>query len=240
MARTLRKSTQTKTKASEATARDAGFVGKPRALPPRRKRYTGRKPPVSMISMETHKKLQAKTIANSTQSPLLRLPPEIRAMVFRYALTTSKYLDWVALFYNCHGRTTRYRKYVYLCPGEDIAVALLRVCRQTHSETVSMLYAENTFAFASGRLMHQWLGKRLTAQRGAIRRLVIPCREMARAGAKKSIEAEVRKKCPNFQEMGEDKWLDEWLRREHQVPDFETDEELMAWMRTENALGFKF
>ncbi|KAF1946289.1 hypothetical protein EJ02DRAFT_394491 [Clathrospora elynae] len=86
MVPTLRKSTHAKTSVSTDSARRAGFVRKPRPSLPRHKLYKRTR---GLLSLKTTKALERITIANATNSPLLRLPPEIRNMIFKYAAKTA-------------------------------------------------------------------------------------------------------------------------------------------------------
>lgn len=47
---------------------------------------------------------------------------------------------------------------------ESFSLQMLQVCHQVYSETASMVYRENTFAFASLKGMSKRLSKRLAAQ----------------------------------------------------------------------------
>ncbi|OWY42215.1 asparagine synthetase [Alternaria alternata] len=71
---------------------------------------------------------------NATSSPLLRLPPEIRNMIFALVLTEE---GTIYLFYIRNG--WRYQN--------DFQISLLRVCRQVYTETCLLPYKLNTFDF---------------------------------------------------------------------------------------------
>jgi hypothetical protein len=167
------------------------------------------------------------TITNATSSPLLLLPPELRNMIYKYALTPKRAVR-VGLYYNRRGRISRsgYSAYARKGIAQDLAVALPRVCRQIYTETATMLYSENRFAFGKEKLMHKWLSKRITAQREAIRWMMLPCgvyeygsMELAAHGWKmegcktrEDIAKDAMKTCPNLIEMVEDKGFDKRLR----------------------------
>ena len=71
---------------------------------------------------------------NATSSPLLRLPPEIRNMIYTLII------DVVTVVFT-KARLGRGRH-----PIQD-GLALLRVCRQIHAEAALLPYAFNTFVF---------------------------------------------------------------------------------------------
>ena len=71
---------------------------------------------------------------NATSSPLLRLPPEIRNMIYTLII------DVVTVVFT-KARLGRGRH-----PIQD-GLALLRVCRQIHAEAALLPYALNTFVF---------------------------------------------------------------------------------------------
>ncbi|KAH6849564.1 hypothetical protein B0T12DRAFT_486270 [Alternaria alternata] len=70
---------------------------------------------------------------NATSSPLLRLPPEIRNMIYTLILDVNTVMV-------AHAGLVRSRRF-------EISVTLLRVCRQIHAEAALLPYAFNTFVF---------------------------------------------------------------------------------------------
>ncbi|KAF1840402.1 uncharacterized protein K460DRAFT_410992 [Cucurbitaria berberidis CBS 394.84] len=213
MAPTLRKKTQEKTEASAKAAQDAGFVPRPRKTLTRKQRYTRNK---GLVSMKTPMALQSITVDNATNSPLLRLPPEIRAMIWKFALRST--YGWIDLYYNSIKQISRSGTSTRACETElqDLSISLPRVCRSIYSETATMIYSENTFAFQAEHSMKKWLSKRLLAQREAIRYMMLPCmvydgEDLAFLDSKAEIQERVALMCPNFVEMKEDDCLDECL-----------------------------
>ncbi|KAH7069313.1 hypothetical protein FB567DRAFT_614843 [Paraphoma chrysanthemicola] len=177
MGRSLRKSTRSKTNASAKAAKDAGYVRRARQAPTRKQRYARHK---GLVSMKIPKDLKSITIANAENSPLLRLPREIRHTIF--------------------------------------ALPLTRVSRQIYSETATLAYAENCFAFKHEVYMFKWLSKRLLAQREAIRWLMLPSESYRRKEDRRSFSPDlekkakkVRKTCPNLVAMEADYALDRIL-----------------------------
>jgi hypothetical protein len=71
---------------------------------------------------------------NATSSPLLRLPPEIRNMIYTLIIDVNTVVFTKAGL----GRGRH--------PIQD-GLALLRVCRQIHAEAALLPYALNTFVF---------------------------------------------------------------------------------------------
>lgn len=114
------------------------------------------------------------TVVNSTDSPLLRLPSEIRNEIFTYAATNTTGTVCVeANGSTVDGFTFR------LVEQSDAAFQLPQVCRQLYAETATKCYAENDFTFFRPEEMRQdyahflqvWLKQRLPAQARVIRSL---------------------------------------------------------------------
>ncbi|KAH6638321.1 hypothetical protein C7974DRAFT_411751 [Boeremia exigua] len=172
MAPTLRKSTQDKTQASADAAIKKGFVRRPpprrpgRAPLPRHKRYASTK---GLVNLKKTWGLQHITIANAN-SPLLRLPPEFRNMIFKYTLTSKVRLK---MYFNSVRRYSRsgFSTRPPRSAVRQLGMRLPEVCRQIYSETATLVYRKNTFSFAVELGMRTWLKKRLPAQLEAIERL---------------------------------------------------------------------
>ena len=101
------------------------------------------------------------SIKHNSETSLLRLPAEIRNLIWEYALG---------------GRTIRCFALSFPTPTSRIAKgannALLRVCRQIYAETALSPYRMNTFSFDSFWSTQQWLrteSKALPVQRQAIK-----------------------------------------------------------------------
>jgi hypothetical protein len=69
---------------------------------------------------------------NATSSPLLRLPPEIRNMIYTLILDVNTVMV-------AHAGLVRSRL--------ETSLTFLRVCRQMHAEAALLPYALNTFVF---------------------------------------------------------------------------------------------
>jgi hypothetical protein len=159
------------------------------------------------------------TMTNATSSRLLLLPPELRNMIYKYALTPKR-ANRVGLYYNRRSRISRsgYSAYAHKDIAQELAVALPRVCRQIYTETATMLYHENRFAFGREESMRKWLSKRIRAQREAIRWVTLPrgVYEHSFGGwvceCRANITKNVMKICPNLIEIVEDKGFDKRLR----------------------------
>ncbi|CAO2657064.1 Nn.00g058670.m01.CDS01 [Neocucurbitaria sp. VM-36] len=175
MAPTLRKKTQEKTAASIQAAKDAGFVRRPRKqLKSHKQLYLRNK---GLVSMKTSKDLQSVTTDNALGPPLLRLPPELRNMIWKFALRPTRsncikidVTGYDALLHRPRPSWPINRREVL----KDFAANLPLVCQQIYSETATMIYSENTFAFFSESHAEIWLSKRLLAQRESIRSLMCP------------------------------------------------------------------
>jgi len=238
MAPTLRSSTQRKTASSAKAAKDAGSKRKPRAPLARNQRYKRTK---GLVSWRKSKKLDAmyvlsriitlgfnnlrrrSTTANAETSPLLRLPAEIRNMIFKYA-SIPDWSSWIGCYFNERHFISRSAISSRAHPDEiqELAISLPRVCRQIYAETATLTYSENCFAFQSELAMHKWLNKRLVAQRESVRWMILPYRVYAGRvfvgnhwtfkPERDSITIRARVKCLNLVEMEENDWLDECLR----------------------------
>lgn len=90
-------------------------------------------------------------------------------MVFEFAVRSTR-PNWIALCYNHRGLLSRSGTSTRANKSDlrGIAISVPRVCRQIYSETATLLYSENCFAFQSKFAMKKWLSKRLRAQREAI------------------------------------------------------------------------
>lgn len=136
------------------------------------------------------------SIGNATNSPLLQLPGEIRNMIFKYAVLSDD--GWIALIFNRHNFISRSGPSTQACKDQtsSIAMRLPLVCRQIYSETATLFYSVNCFAFESDDMMLKWLAKRLLAQREAIRTLMLHSTIYERRvldGEAKSMEPERKK-----------------------------------------------
>ncbi|KAF2442167.1 hypothetical protein P171DRAFT_487422 [Karstenula rhodostoma CBS 690.94] len=100
----------------------------------RRVKPTGEKKDRNLL--EFHKSTQHITIANITKSPLLRLPPEIRDKIFRYAVTAEDAEIYLPYDSNFDSRDN-WDRYLVFEKGAA-AVFLPLVCRQIYSECATM------------------------------------------------------------------------------------------------------
>jgi hypothetical protein len=91
---------------------------------------------------------------NATTSPLLRLPAEIRNMIYTFALG----IGTIRMLHFRHGLNLRY--------GLELSINLLRVCHQVYTETCLLPYKLNTFDFigASACVIKKFLAMRNEAQ----------------------------------------------------------------------------
>ncbi|KAF3051916.1 hypothetical protein E8E11_003041 [Didymella keratinophila] len=148
MAPTLRSSTQDKTKANADAATRAGYVRrlrKPAHRKPvaRNKRYRSTRGLVD---------LQHITDANAG-SPLLRLPPEIRNIIFEMAAYRS---PKTTLHFN--------RRSQYSGSGFSSYV-------HKKWQTATLMYRVNCFSFTKVKPLNKWLSKRLPAELEAVEHL---------------------------------------------------------------------
>lgn len=78
---------------------------------------------------------------NADSSPLLRLPPEIKSMIFSYALGQ----------HDIHiGYSTSRAKYKVRVEGNrnKTGLAILRTCRQVYAEAHPVFWSMNKFMFS--------------------------------------------------------------------------------------------
>ncbi|OAG15989.1 hypothetical protein CC77DRAFT_1078733 [Alternaria alternata] len=84
---------------------------------------------------------------NQQGSPLLRLPPELRCLVFEYALGGNTYMI----------RYHRTSKAVKNTTVTKHALALLSVCRQIFAETALLSFSLNTFSVFHPVVFNMWI-----------------------------------------------------------------------------------
>ncbi|CAN9349792.1 hypothetical protein AALT_g5434 [Alternaria alternata] len=84
---------------------------------------------------------------NQQGSPLLRLPPELRCLVFEYALGGNTYMI----------RYHRKSKSVKNTTVAKHALALLSVCRQIFAETALLPFSLNTFSVFHPVVFNMWI-----------------------------------------------------------------------------------
>ncbi|KAI4920603.1 hypothetical protein J4E85_009370 [Alternaria conjuncta] len=85
------------------------------------------------------------TVANRLNSPLLRLPAELRNLIYHYALGNS-----TVILAAHHDRLCTYQH-------DTPAFPLLAVCTQIHAEAALFLYSLNTFDIASDYTLRVFL-----------------------------------------------------------------------------------
>ncbi|KAF2277408.1 uncharacterized protein EI97DRAFT_290545 [Westerdykella ornata] len=108
-----------------------------------------------------------KLFRENANSPLLRLPPEIRNMIFRYAVGGMTF-DFTACerpwLQRLRGWKPRVNNPIKNC------FSLLRVCRQIYSETALLPFSANTFHISEDQQedFDDWLQDRLPIERDAI------------------------------------------------------------------------
>jgi hypothetical protein len=94
---------------------------------------------------------------NNQKSPLLRLPPEIRNRIWKYAVggNTIKSVDIGLWRGDYRLKLPTSEQLPTSEPGH--VFALLRTCRQIYAETAVLPYTDNTFSFCSVRSMRYGL-----------------------------------------------------------------------------------
>ncbi|KAI4706352.1 hypothetical protein J4E89_009086 [Alternaria sp. Ai002NY15] len=110
------------------------------------------------------------TQRNATASPLLRLPAEIRNMIFAYALSHGDTkLHIIPSIQDGPGGTGCWKHRSWPDP---VNVSLLYVCRQIHLETALLPYELNIFVvYGHYNAVKDFFERRTTAQIGAMARV---------------------------------------------------------------------
>ncbi|OAG21611.1 hypothetical protein CC77DRAFT_817030 [Alternaria alternata] len=138
-----------------------------RLKPPRGRTYPLKHLENGLVSMETTPDYLVETIQkNATDSPLLRLPAEIRNTIFRYAVGGNKIRIRRAVVYRTskkwrensnllwHGRADHLDDRRFKDQGT--AFHLPEVCRQIYAETATLGYATNIFILPYTQGLHQY------------------------------------------------------------------------------------
>ncbi|KAL5113699.1 hypothetical protein ACEQ8H_008428, partial [Pleosporales sp. CAS-2024a] len=156
MARNIRESTKKRTAASVKAARDVGYAPKPRK---RKQHYTRSN---GLVGWKTSTSSDDITVTNATASPLLRLPAEIRSMIFEYVCTASGGVDTISIAYE---ELDAGDDYLLTCTGlQNLAVTLPLTCRQIYAETATLMYSQNCFEVNITWGMMSWLRTCIVAQ----------------------------------------------------------------------------
>lgn len=112
---------------------------------------------------------QCRIKANS-ETPLLRLPPEVRNCIWEYALG-DKVLD-VVFVEKLKGPYIEEKTLIAADTFPDHSHALLQVCRQVYTETALIPFATNAFKFAREEAF-DWARHLLPVQQKSIREVHI-------------------------------------------------------------------
>ncbi|OAL56113.1 hypothetical protein IQ07DRAFT_639731 [Pyrenochaeta sp. DS3sAY3a] len=187
----LRKSTLKKSKQSkrfDTLRKRAARVAKYGIATKAQARYQKREPQKSrdLVSFKIPKKLRHITNANRKNSPLLRLPAEIRNQIFAMAVYSEMgnlvevpgkggvvlIDEWVREMLDSGNYSPDF-KWVekYWTPSyivKRMALGLPATCRQIYSETAVLAYGVNTFVVAHHKALKEWLLLRTPAQRDVI------------------------------------------------------------------------
>ncbi|KAI7513040.1 hypothetical protein KC347_g1953 [Hortaea werneckii] len=153
--------------------------------------FGSRKKPLKLHATKKFKQTRKKDVGNTKPFPFMELPPEIRDLVYEFALTDSTDMAIVAHIHNkrrtvarraIHGdslisapRTTRKRKGSKQTTnnGEPagLAPALLAVSKQLHTEAVGYLYHQ-PLIFEDTHALHSFLAS-IGSHREYIRDVVL-------------------------------------------------------------------
>ena len=107
---------------------------------------------------------------NATASPLLRLPAEIRNIIFAYALSHGDIkLNVIPRIQDGPGRTGCWKHRNWPIP---VNISLIYACRQIHFETALLPYKLNVFVVSGNTSAFQdFFTHRTSAQVGALARV---------------------------------------------------------------------
>lgn len=120
---------------------------------------------------------------NATESPLLRLPAEIRNKIWQFTLGYHRIMIYYQ-FANIYGigrRAIQLAHSVYAGdPTTEGSIvqpgfALPIVCRQTYVEAFAMVYSLNTFNFSHRSTLDHFIRNRALGQRRLVASIVVPC-----------------------------------------------------------------
>ena len=111
--------------------------------------------------------------ANAVNSPLLRLPAEIRNKIYTYSFAPRNAKHIISIKPSTVGYTYEHRRGT---EQSRPAFHLIRVCRQIYSEASLLYFQHCVFALHLPRsLVRNWLAKRNIAQRKAFAEIVLHC-----------------------------------------------------------------
>lgn len=81
-------------------------------------------------------------------SPLSRLPPELRNLIYKYAVVQENGIK-IGAFDHPRTRSLLLFEVNPAAPSKNATLALAKVCRKLHEETIGLYYAENRFIFTT-------------------------------------------------------------------------------------------
>jgi len=103
---------------------------------------------------------------NQRESPLLRLPAELRHRIFEYALSGHVYFIKII-----EARFSPFGTLETVSKAADNAFVLLQVCRQIYAETALLRISLSVFSTPWPGLLHKWLGGLLEAKFNVISKI---------------------------------------------------------------------
>lgn len=133
-------------------------------------------------------------------------------MIFKFAVkleSRESGHNWVGCYFDAEGKISRWQRHSFVhCEDKLLmALSLPGVCRQIYTETATLLFSQNTFAFDSEFSMDSWLNRRLIAQRESIKYLILPkyvrvdYHTWEDVDITEELTARVRETCPNLVEL---------------------------------------
>ncbi|KAL6712110.1 hypothetical protein ACN47E_003153 [Coniothyrium glycines] len=166
-----KKPTEKKAKDIAATDKTGAQVKKPKPKP-KPKHPAVRRLENGLLNVDRKAGKHMKAIKANANSPLLRLPPEIRNMIWKYAVggecIVLAPLDRLQL--SAAGSTSQ--EFLRYMGWREQTSALFRVCRQIYSETALLPFECGTFTFKSPRAC-DWIRELLPRQQSMINEIHI-------------------------------------------------------------------
>ncbi|KAF2797889.1 hypothetical protein K505DRAFT_234490 [Melanomma pulvis-pyrius CBS 109.77] len=152
-------------------------------------------------------KLMKIALENSTASPLLRLPGEIRDTIWRYAVGGHQ-VDMCGHHRGFKYQYNRVKIRPLGCeettPSNFVrpTFQLLQVCRQIYIEASHIVYTMNTFGFNNGDVMDRWIKSIPLGHKRAVASIDVPSMYMSTytMGTRKPLH----RKFPNIKRIGID------------------------------------
>ena len=111
------------------------------------------------------------SVRQNSLSPLLRLPAEIRTLIWEHTLGGMRVL--CSLYMGVYFRPENSKDPNHFRFHADRQLALLRVCRQIYNETATVTFSANLFCFCGRSALEAVWKSMRPAQRDAVKSMVV-------------------------------------------------------------------